>query len=220
MKLLIAEDNPTVQAILKNSVTQWGFQVVCTKNGVDALNILTKQDGPQLALIDWMMPEMDGLTLCKKIRQLQGHKPFYLVILTSNSQQNDIIQGLNAGADDYITKPFNKNELQSRVNVGRRMISMMNNQCENDRLQGALDMARTICHEMNQPLQVITGFSELLTSKMSEGDQHYKEIKQIQQSALRIGGLNRKIMNVSRCCYKNYLNGQHQIFDLTDQEDA
>jgi two-component system cell cycle response regulator len=126
MKILIAEDDPTANLILKGMLLRWGFDVVTTFNGTDAWKILQEEDVPQLAIIDWVMPGMEGLEVCRRIREAEkgGDRYTYVVILTGRDTKEDIVAGIGAGADDYIVKPFDKEELKARLHGGQRIIEL------------------------------------------------------------------------------------------------
>jgi len=126
LKILVAEDSRYYQRILQDTLSNWGYTVVLAKNGVQALERLKEKDGPKLAIIDWMMPEMNGLELCKKVRETLDNSYIYLIFLTDNSNKEDMIKGLEAGADDYITKPFNELELKFRLKNGERILNLEN----------------------------------------------------------------------------------------------
>jgi len=127
MKILIAEDEIISRKILENTLKKHGQDVITTCNGVEAWQALQNKNAPKLAILDWMMPEMDGLELCRKIRNESGNQPIYIILLTAKGQQEDIVEGLRAGADDYITKPFNNNELLARTQAGIRIIELQEN---------------------------------------------------------------------------------------------
>lgn len=126
MKLLIAEDDVTSLMILKRILTRWGYDVTTADDGAKAWGEMQQPDPPPLVLLDWMMPEMDGLEVCRKIRGMERPEdhPFYIILLTGRTTKADIVAGLEAGADDYITKPFDTNELKARVAVGRRVVDL------------------------------------------------------------------------------------------------
>jgi light-regulated signal transduction histidine kinase (bacteriophytochrome) len=127
MKILIAEDDPTFRQLLEEILDKWGYDVIVTRNGNEAWQALRAEGAtPQLAILDWLMPEMDGLEICRKLRnEVQG--PYtYIILLTSQHSDKDIVLGMEAGADDYITKPFKTDELRVRLNAGKRMVSLQN----------------------------------------------------------------------------------------------
>jgi phosphoserine phosphatase RsbU/P len=124
MKILIAEDDLTSRKVLRAVLEKLGYEVVETIDGEDAWMIMQKSDAPHLIILDWMMPVMDGLELINRIRSIQTSQPPYIIMLTTKGEKSDIIAGLDAGADDYLSKPFDTGELRARVDVGRRMIEM------------------------------------------------------------------------------------------------
>lgn len=124
MKVLIAEDDPVSNHLLQIKLGQWGYEVIETKNGYTAWEALQQKNGPQLAILDWMMPGIDGVDLCRMVRASSSLQSIYIILLTTRVDQKDIIEGLQAGADDYITKPFETEELQARIQVGARIVRL------------------------------------------------------------------------------------------------
>ena len=115
MKVLIADDDAISRRILQVALTKWGYETVATQNGREAWEVLQQTDAPRMAVLDWMMPELDGIEVCQEVRKRSGQSYTYLLLLTSKSHKAEIIAGLNAGADDYLTKPFALEELLARV---------------------------------------------------------------------------------------------------------
>ena len=124
MRILIAEDDATSRTILEAILRRDGYDVVSTVDGTSALKALEAAGAPDLAIIDLMMPGIDGLELMRRIRAMNNPLPPYLIILSSKGEKLDVIAGLDAGADDYLAKPFDPGELRARVKVGRRMLEM------------------------------------------------------------------------------------------------
>lgn len=124
MKLLIADDDLTSRILLENLSRKWGFQPVTVEDGMAAWEALEKEDSPRLLLIDWEMPKLTGLALCQRIRRKVDSNPVYIILLTSRNKMIDIVTGLEMGANDYVTKPFNNVELQARVQAGKRMLNL------------------------------------------------------------------------------------------------
>jgi PleD family two-component response regulator len=123
MKLLVADDDPLQRAILSRLLAGWGYQVQLAKDGIEAWEVLEQPEPPQLVILDWMMPGMDGPDLCRKLRGLQ--RPYtYVLLLTARNEREDILEGLESGADDYLTKPVEIAELQAKLRVGRRIIDL------------------------------------------------------------------------------------------------
>jgi diguanylate cyclase (GGDEF)-like protein len=124
MKVLIAEDDLSSRHRLIRLLGKWGHEVVETSNGVDALKVLQDEDYPRIAILDWLMPEMDGLQVCRAVRQFSKEHYVYVLLLTAKNTREDAIAGWEAGADDYITKPFDAHELQARLRAGLRIINL------------------------------------------------------------------------------------------------
>ncbi len=122
MKILIAEDNAFSRTLLKKALTKAGYDVLAAENGDGAWEILQQPDRPRLALIDWMMPGLSGIELCRRIRQSDGALPVYVILLTAKTDKEDVLEGFAAGADDFIKKPFDSGELLARIQVGRRLV--------------------------------------------------------------------------------------------------
>ena len=124
MRILIAEDDTTSRIVLAGVLKKSGFDVVETGDGAAAWAALQQPDAPALAILDWMMPELAGPEVVRRVRALPTDQPPYLIILTSKGEKADIIAGLEAGANDYLAKPFDAGELRARVEVGRRMVEL------------------------------------------------------------------------------------------------
>ncbi len=124
MKILIAEDDGTTRLMLSSVLRKSGHEVVEAVNGRDALAVLLAEDAPQLAILDWVMPEMDGVEVVRKVREVDSERPPYLIMLTAKNDKQDTITGLSAGANDYLPKPFDRGELKARLDVGCRMVEL------------------------------------------------------------------------------------------------
>lgn len=124
MRVLVAEDDLTSRTILTAILQKWGYEVVPAVDGEQALKILQEPEAPRLVLLDWSMPGFSGVEVCSNLRENQAHDSIYIIILTAKSEKKNIVEGLNAGANDYIVKPYDNDELQARINVGRRMVEI------------------------------------------------------------------------------------------------
>lgn len=124
LKILISEDDDVSRRMLESILAKWKYEVMITDNGVDALAALLSDNPPGIAILDWMMPALTGVEVCKEVRK-RGKEPYsYLILLTSKGRKEDIVYGIEAGADDYITKPFNMQELKVRLRAGRRIVEL------------------------------------------------------------------------------------------------
>lgn len=124
MQILIADDSIVSRHLLEATLRKWGYDVTVACDGVEALEILQQEHAPALAILDWMMPGMTGLEVCRRLRQRSREPYTYILLLTSKSQKEDLIEGMEAGADDYITKPFDQHELQVRLRAGTRLVDL------------------------------------------------------------------------------------------------
>jgi two-component system cell cycle response regulator len=124
VRILIAEDDPVSRRVLESMLKKWGYDVETTTDGLEAWKVLQGQDPPQLAILDWMMPGMDGLQVCREVRGRANHPYCYILLLTAKGQDSDVIAGLEAGADDYLTKPLRANELRARLYTGKRILAV------------------------------------------------------------------------------------------------
>lgn len=105
-------------------LSKWGYQVIAANNGKIALELLLEDDGPKLAILDWMMPEMDGISVCSEIRRSIKQDYIYIILLTARDQMSDFLEGMEAGADDFVTKPYKDQELRARLRAGRRILEL------------------------------------------------------------------------------------------------
>lgn len=132
MQVLIADDESTSRILLEEALMEWGFDVCAAADGNEAWEIVQRADGPRLVILDWMMPGMDGPELCRKMRESLSAQYVYIVLLTSKNQKQDVILGMDSGADAFLTKPVDLGELRSRLAAARRILEH----------QGALERAR------------------------------------------------------------------------------
>jgi len=162
-KVLIADDSLLSRRILEAFLTKRHYQVVSTTNGDDALRLLSREDAPRLAILDWVMPGMEGTQVCRKLREQSGDKPYiYILLLTSRTEKADLLNGLDAGADDYIAKPFDPPELHARLRVGCRILDLQ------DKLLAAGDELRfRATHDMLTGISNRAAILEVLRREQS-----------------------------------------------------
>jgi diguanylate cyclase (GGDEF)-like protein len=135
MKVLIADDSPIMRRLLKSTLEEWGYEVVQAEDGEEALRVLSEEDPPPIAVLDWVMPKITGPDVCRGVRGQKRRTYTYILLLTSKGQHQDLIEGMGAGADDYIIKPFDRPEMEVRLRAGRRIIDL---QAELMQMQEAL----------------------------------------------------------------------------------
>ena len=145
MRILIAEDDLTSRTLLDAILSKEGYQVTAVADGAQAWQAMQEPGAPSLAVLDWMMPRIDGLEVARRVRALPTDRPPYLIMLTTRAEKSSIIAGLDAGANDYLSKPFDPGELRARVQAGRRMIEMQEALAlKVDELRQALDQIKTL----------------------------------------------------------------------------
>jgi len=124
VRVLVADDDPLARRLLEVTLKRSGYEVLAVADGVEAWDVLHGQDSPTLALLDWMMPGLTGVDVCRKVREATPRGPIYLIVVTSKGQTEDVVNALRTGADDYITKPFEIEELRARLAVGERLVTL------------------------------------------------------------------------------------------------
>jgi two-component system, cell cycle response regulator len=184
MRILIAEDDHTSRTVLAGVLKKNGHEVVVTVNGAEAWQILQQPDAPRLVILDWMMPEMDGLQVLQLARAPATDRPPYIIMLTSKGEKADVIAGLDAGANDYLAKPFDAGELRARIEVGRRMVEMQDalsesreilaHQASHDPLTGLLNR-RAVLERLHEELARAKRYGDVLAVGMIDID-HFKHV--------------------------------------------
>jgi DNA-binding response OmpR family regulator len=124
MRILVADDDPIGRRVLARALGKSGHDVLVVSDGAEAWRVLSAPDAPVLAILDWMMPGMAGVDVCRQARARPLAPPLYIILLTARADRQDTVEGLAAGADDYVTKPFDASELRARVNVGIRVVGL------------------------------------------------------------------------------------------------
>ena len=124
MKILIADDSPVSILLLENMLEDWGDEVLTVRDGLAAWDVLRRPDSPPLAVLDWVMPGMDGVEICRKVRQESEAPYVYLVLVTGKSRTQDVVEGIESGADDFVSKPFEEQELRVRLRAGQRIVNL------------------------------------------------------------------------------------------------
>ena len=122
MKILVADDDPVFQMLLTHMLTEWGYDVLVAADGNEAWKQVRSQGGPRLAIVDWVMPGLDGLEVCRRVRAERKNDYVYILLMTAKNKSSDLLTVMEAGADDYVTKPFDTEELRLRLRAGCRVL--------------------------------------------------------------------------------------------------
>ncbi len=145
LKILIAEDDPVSRHVIGRQLTKWGHEVIATMDGREGLAAMQRPAAPRLAILDWMMPGLDGLELCRRIRERTGKPYVYIVMLTAKKREEDIVAAFEAGADDFLSKPAQPGELRGRIQAGARVIQLQVDLTQRVReLENAVAQVRTL----------------------------------------------------------------------------
>ncbi len=218
MKVLIAEDDKNARMLLECMLADWGYDVVVARDGNEAWDLINAPDSPRLLILDWMMPGIDGVELCRRIRQVDHNVPQYIILLTAIGNKKATVWGLEAGANDYITKPFDHNELRARVGVGKRVIKLQSalasnvkkleleitnrKRAEEERLKLEAQiqqvqkfeslnvMAGSIAHNFNNLLTGVRGNLDLALSHLPTASPATKSIRAADKAANRAAKLS------------------------------
>ena len=209
--IMVVDDSAVMRRMIKQALEPEGYSIIEAENGAEALDRALSDDCPDLITLDIEMPQMDGITMCRNIRKVVHLDELPIIFLTSMTDQEQLMKVFQAGATDYLAKPFIQEELLARLRVHlersllirqlRRTIAELNHaesqHAENQRLQGVVEMAGAVCHELNQPIQTISGFAELMLMKADEADSLLAYARKIKDQVDRMGAITGKLMRVT-----------------------
>jgi DNA-binding response OmpR family regulator len=213
-KVLIVEDDKSYAEILKRVIMKNGYEINLAHDGKEGLELSTEWK-PDVIIVDWMMPGMSGIELISKLREHPELKFSYIIMLTARVETEDKIAGLEAGADDFITKPVDFGELIARIRVGFRMKKLQTEIAELQHESALLEMARTLGHEINNPLNIIYLALELINRAFKEDNPDREKIKEnlnrIYQASERIKEIVNKLISLRKPTFKEYVNGKRML---------
>jgi DNA-binding response OmpR family regulator len=192
MQILIAEDEPIFQRQLSRTLNDWGHKVIVASNGQDAWKIL-QTDQIHFLITDWVMPQLDGLELCRLVRTAHKDSPVYIILLTSKTSKEDVVEGIEAGADDFVAKPFDEGELLARIRAGERVLELEKQLANTKWLEGIRQTAVTLQHEINNALVGIAGNAELMTILTRDSLQDFPS-----RDAAKLEVLAKEILRMSK----------------------
>lgn len=177
IKILVADDDTPTRILLKTAISQWGFTVVEAKDGEEAWNIMQGKDSPSILILDWLMPKLDGVELCRRSREKLYPHP-YVILLTQLSGSTNVVTGLEAGADEFLTKPFNMPELRSRINAGKRIVRAEQELIYyKEKLQNTIHIAKSIRQTLEQAASSHSEHNnDLLDEQITQLDKKFKEL--------------------------------------------
>jgi len=212
-KILIVEDEKDTRFILEKLLTKNDYEVVSASNGAEALEIL-KTTAPKVILADWTMPIMDGIELCNEVKKIDAFKIIYFIILTARASLKDRVTGLDVGADDFLIKPIENQELLARIRSGIRIHNLQNEIKQIEHSKALIEMATAIGHNFNNPLSSlvlsIKNIEDELKGK-SSGKQFNDDFQIIEQSLERIKTLVKDLTNLQNPEIINYSSGNKML---------
>ncbi len=162
MQILIADDDPVSRRLLERLLAKWGYEAITADDGTKAWEILQSKHSPRVALLDWMMPGIDGLEICRRVRTRTAQPYVYILLLTANDKVGNVVEGLESGADDYLTKPFHPEELKARLRVGLRVLDL-----ENGLVEAREDLRFKASHDALTSIWNRGAIIELLENELS-----------------------------------------------------
>lgn len=211
-KILVVEDERDTRFILEKLLTKNNFEVMTANNGQEALQLLEKYD-PKVILADWTMPVMDGLELCNQIKSNENHKIIYFIILTARTSLRDRVAGLDIGADDFLMKPIENQELVARIKSGIRIFNLQKELKAIEHSKAVVELACTIGHKINNPLSslkiAMENLRESAASKSS--DQSEEDFQIMQQAIERIQNFVQQLTRLENPEIINYTDDSKMI---------
>lgn len=208
--ILIVDDAPHNIRLLGTILQQEGYKISGAQNGLKALKIASKTS-PDLILLDIMMPRMDGFETCRRLKSDPSTQGIPIIFLTARDHVQDMVKGFQLGAADYITKPFNTLELVARIRNHLKLKKAENDRLQKERLKSILALAGAVCHELVQPLQTISGLSEILLLTVNRDDAVQIKIEEIDQQVQRMVKIIEKLRNITKYETKPYAGATHII---------
>ncbi len=213
--LLIVDDAPANLRVLAEILMD-AYEISVSTSGEEALELAAPPEGepaPDLILLDIVMPGMDGYEVCRRLKSRPRTRDIPVVFVTANTEDDTLRKAFDAGGADYVRKPVNRIELLARIASALAQQELTRKQMEEEKLAGVLEMAGAVCHELNQPLQSISGFSQLLMMEMDKKDPKYEYIAIIKQQVDKMGEITKKLMRITRYETVKYIDST-RIIDI------
>jgi CheY-like chemotaxis protein len=217
MTILVVDDNPVNVKIIEILLGKNGYRTASTMKGNECIETAKKLK-PELILLDIGMPGISGIEVCRVLKQEDTTSDIPVIFVTASTDDETLNNAFESGGTDYVRKPVNKIELLARIKSALDRKKLMEKNLEEKKFRGVLEMAGAICHEFNQPLQVISGYSELLLMDISRDSPLYSKFKIIKDQIIRMGQITNKLMGITRYKTKSYLDTT-EIIDIDKASD-
>lgn len=213
-KILIAEDDELFLRIISRQLRSVNFEIITARDGLEAIK-KAEEFHPDIIISDWMMPKMNGKELCQKVKQHDQLKWTYFIMVTARDKIEDLVMGFESGADDFLPKPCDAQELIARVRTGLRIVALQRENIRLQRIEAINETAITANHEINNPLQTIVTSIELIQKQNPDLDKHTKEnLDIISNNAMRIRNVMMKLENLIKSESIEYISDGPQMIDL------
>lgn len=215
--ILIADDSPANIRVLAEILAD-EYEISVATGGKEALEIVRERTGlygsPDLILLDIVMPDMDGYEVCKALKKNPQTRDIPVVFVTANTDDETLKEAFESGGSDYVRKPVNRIELTARMKSALTQQELTRKLLEEERLEGVLEMAGAVCHELNQPMQSILGFSQLLMDNMPADNPKYEYLAIIKNQIDKMGKITKKLMRITRYETRDYIENT-KIIDIS-----
>lgn len=210
--ILIVDDNPVNLRMEQRMLSKKGYRTAVATNAAGCIQAARKLK-PDLILLDIVMPEMNGLDACKVLRRDERTKDIPVIFVTGRTDDEVLQEAFESGGTDYVRKPVSATELLTRISSALSQKILIQKLLEEEKLDGMLEMAGAVCHELNQPLQVISGYSTLLMMDMAENHELYGYVTEIREQVERMAAITKKLMGITRYEACHYV-GKTRIVDI------
>ena len=210
--ILIVDDSPVNIRILESILERSGYDTIIAMDGPECLE-KSKKSCPDLVLLDIKMPGMSGIDVCKILSQDKETKDIPIIFITASMDDGLLLDAFESGGIDYVRKPINRVELLARIKSVLTQKRLAERLFKEEKLRGVLEIAGAVCHELNQPLQVISGISELLLMENFEDNRQHNDIRKIRDQVFRMAEITKKLMGITRYSARDYI-GKTMIFDI------
>jgi len=210
--ILVTDDEPINTRILAKSLEKIGHKTASAYSGKECIE-KAERSMPDLILLDIRMPFMSGIEVCRALKKGERTKDIPVIFVTADTDDSTLKEAFESGGTDFVCKPVNMIELLARVNSVLLQQELIKKHVEDEKLKGTLEMAGAVCHELNQPLQYISGASQLLLMELSKDDPRHEKVIRIKQNVDRMGDITHKLMGITSFKRRDYVNGT-MIFDI------
>jgi PleD family two-component response regulator len=212
-RILIVDDVPANIKVLGGTLKA-DYDVIFATNGEDALAIVYSNQLPDLILLDIMMPDMDGYELCEMVKGDPRTRDIPIIFISAKDAEHDETKGLSLGAADYIVKPFSPAIVKARVETQLERRKAEQDRIQKEKLEAVIEIAGAVCHELNQPMQALTTYAELLLTENQDGDSRNRALEKIRDQVFRMRDITRKLNSITRYETMDYVFEGKKIIDI------